>query len=176
MALNPLRRLLGLRQSSIRGSIMASTGQPLPYSWILTNQLAIGPRPLNSSQWQQLEEAGLRGRFSCCYQEEEAALPLPHQGWRSARVSLPDHRQQESLRIERLVEALTTADQLMEQGVPIYLHCLAGIERSPLIAVGLIARRRQIDIYAALDWVRRCHPAAQPIYSHLELLERILKP
>jgi hypothetical protein len=41
--------------------------------------------------------------------------------------------------------------------------------------VGLTARRRQIDIYAALDWVRRCHPAALPIYGHLELLEAILR-
>ncbi|MFZ0406664.1 MAG: hypothetical protein WAM11_00940 [Cyanobium sp.] len=149
------------------------TPRPLSYSWILTNQLAIGPRPVSKLHWQQLEEAGLRGRFSCCYPEEEQSLPYPH-GWQSAIVSLPDHRNQEELRLERLVEALSTADQLLDEGAPIYLHCLAGIERSPLLAVGLTARRRRIDVYAALDWVRRCHPSALPIYGHLELLEQVL--
>ncbi|MEI7951315.1 MAG: hypothetical protein WCH37_01345, partial [Synechococcaceae cyanobacterium ELA182] len=67
--------------------------------------MAIGPRPITPFHWQQLEEAGLRGRFSCCYpQEEEILLPPP--GWISAGVSLPDHRKQEVLRSERLIEAL----------------------------------------------------------------------
>ena len=168
-----MRRFFGRWQPSTL-SASPSLGQPLAYSWVLTNQLAIGPMPVSSQHWQQLEEAGLRGRFSCCYPEEEAALVLP-QGWLSSRVSLPDHRQQEGFRIERLLEALTTADQLLEKGSPIYLHCLAGIQRSPLLAVGLTARRRRIDVYEALDWVRRCHPAALPIYDHLEILEQVLK-
>ena len=147
---------------------------PLPYSWILTNQLAIGPMPVSSGHWQQLEEAGLRCRFSCCYQHEETLAPLPP-GWRSAGVPLPDHRLQEGLKAERLLQALNIAEALLDEGAPVYLHCLAGIERSPMLAVGLTARRRRIDIYSALDWVRRCHPPAQPIYTHLELLEQVLK-
>ena len=172
MILNPLWRWL-VQPQSVDASA-APSGPPLPYSWILTNQLAIGPRPITPFHWQQLEEAGLRGRFSCCYpQEEEILLPPP--GWISAGVSLPDHRKQEVLRSERLIEALTVAEQLMEQGAPIYLHCLAGIERSPLLAVGLTARSRQIDLYAALDWVRRCHPPALPIYEHLEMMDQVLR-
>jgi hypothetical protein len=147
---------------------------PLPYSWILTNQLAIGPMPVSPVHWQLLEEAGLRGRFSCCYPDEEISPPLPA-GWLNARVSLPDHRQQEGLRVERLLEALSTAEQLLDSGSPVYLHCLAGIERSPLLAIGLTARKRGIDLFESLDWVRRCHPAALPLYGHLEVLERVLK-
>jgi hypothetical protein len=51
---------------------------------------------------------------------------------------------------------------------------MAGIERSPLIAVGLTASERNLSLFDALDWVRRCHPAALPIVTHLELLERLL--
>ena len=165
-----LRRLL---PGSSRRHAAELPPPPLPYSWILTNQLAIGPMPVSPLHWQQLEEAGLRGRFSCCYPDEEISPPLPA-GWLEARVSLPDHRQQEGLRLERLLEALSTAEQLLDTGTPVYLHCLAGIERSPLLAVGLTSRRRGINVFDSLDWVRRCHPAALPIYDHLELLERIL--
>lgn len=146
---------------------------PLPYSWVLTQQLAVGPMPSSASHWQQLEAAGLRTRFSCCYPYEQSPVSLPAH-WRSDQASLPDHRRQERLDPERLAAALDRAQRLMLDAPPLYLHCLAGIERSPLLAVGLTARQRNLSLLEALDWVRRCHPAARPIYSHLHLLEQVL--
>ena len=148
--------------------------RPIPYSWVLTHRLAIGPMPSCQAHWQQLEEAGLRSRFSCCYPQEQGPAAVPAH-WRSESFALPDHRRQQRLDPECLAAALDLAEQLLDEGPPLYLHCLAGIERSPLMAVGLTARRRRIDIYTALDWVRRCHPASLPIYSQLELLEQVLK-
>jgi len=147
--------------------------RPLPYSWVLTNRLAVGPMPAGEAHWQQLEQAGLRARFSCCYPQEEGQAAVPEH-WLSEAVPLPDHRRQEALDAERLALALERARQLLQQGQPLYLHCLAGIERSPLIAIGLTARERNLSLFDALDWVRRCHPVAKPIVSHLELLERLL--
>ncbi|MEB3350055.1 MAG: hypothetical protein VKO00_08555 [Cyanobacteriota bacterium] len=129
--------------------------------------------PVSPAHWQQLDQAGLRARFSCCYPEEEGMLSVPEH-WLSEGVSLPDHRRQEPLQADRLALALQRAQQLLHQGPPLYLHCMAGIERSPLIAVGLTSRERSLSLFDALDWVRRCHPAAKPIVSHLEVLERLL--
>jgi hypothetical protein len=168
----PLRRFLqSLRQADRPRPPVPD--RSLPCSWVLTGQLAIGPMPRTDRHWQQLEEAGIRSRFSCCYPEEESALIVPP-GWRSDRVSLPDHRQQEPLHQERLALALERAEALVNQAAPIYLHCMAGYERSPLLAVGLTARLRGIDPLAALAWVRRCHPMAMPIYDHLVMLEMLL--
>ncbi len=168
----PLRRLFqGLRPVDRPLPPMAE--RSLPCSWVLTGQLAIGPMPRSDRHWQQLEDAGIHSRFSCCYPDEESALVLPP-GWTSDRVSLPDHRQQEPLQQERLALALARAETLVNQAAPIYLHCMAGYERSPLLAVGLTARLRGIDPLAALAWVRRCHPMAMPIYDHLVILETLL--
>ena len=143
------------------------------YSWILSNEFAIGQLPFTRDHWQQLSQAGFRSRFSCCYPEEEFA-PAPD-NWNSVCVSLPDHRQQEPLTELRLRHALNTAEEMLQgDKLPVYLHCLAGKERSSLIAVGLIAKRRNMDIFTALEWVRRCHPAAQPIYEQLDLMDKIL--
>jgi len=30
-------------------------------------------------------------------------------------------------------------------------------------------------VFEALDWVRRCHPAASPIYGHLDVLDQVLR-
>jgi hypothetical protein len=148
----------------------------LPYSWILTGELALGPMPRSEPHWRQLEALGLNRRFSLCYPEEERITSVPEH-WRSERFSLPDHRRQEPLLPERLEQGLSLGAALLEEAGagPIYLHCLAGRERSPLMAVGLVARRRGLDLFEALDWVRRCHPAASPMMDHLEVLEQLLR-
>lgn len=148
--------------------------RPLPYSWIITSRLAIGPMPRSEFHWQQLEEAGFRGRFSCCYPEEEIFVPVPDH-WLSDGFSLPDHREQEDLRPEMLEQAIETARNLLNQSKPIYMHCWAGKERSSLMAVALVATLNNKDLFDALEWVRRCHPNASPIYEHLDILEQILK-
>jgi hypothetical protein len=148
--------------------------QPLQYSWILNHQLAIGPMPRRSFQWKQLEDAGFKTRFSCCYPQENVFAPIPND-WSSANIPLPDHRQQELLGIDKLTLALTTAEQLVLTSAPVYLHCFAGQERSSLLAVGLTSKFKKIDVFSALEWVRRCHPIASPSYEYLEMLEKILK-
>jgi hypothetical protein len=148
--------------------------QPLIYSWILNHQLAIGPMPRRTFQWNQLEDVGFKTRFSCCYPQENVFAPIPDD-WSSANVPLPDHRQQESLGIDRLRLALNTAEELVVTSSPVYLHCFAGQERSSLMAVGLTARIKNIDVFSALEWVRRCHPISAPSYEYLEMLETILK-
>lgn len=147
---------------------------PLSYSWILTNELAIGPMPGGASHWLQLEDAGFRSRFSCCYPNEKTFSQVPPH-WSSNSVSLPDHRQQEQLSPERLLVAIDAADAMINERSPLYLHCFAGRERSSIVAIGLTARRRSIDLFEALEWVRRCHPTASPIYEHLDILEGLIR-
>jgi len=164
-----------LRQStSINRQPTVQDGRPLSYSWILTGKFAIGPMPQTAEQWLQLEQAGFRSRFSCCYPEEEI-FAAPPSSWQSIRVSLPDHRRQEEMKPEQLATALLHAEAVIDSQPATYLHCFAGRERSPLIAVGLLARSQGIDMLTALDRVRLCHPAAFPIFSDLDQLEKLLQ-
>ena len=166
-----LTRLLPFRPSQTRPLNLAD--RPLPYSWILSNRLAVGPMPRTDRHWQQLAEAGFRSRFSCCYPQEEVFSPVPA-SWLSESISLPDHRNQEELQASVLKDALLVAEGLLTTNAPLFLHCFAGRERSSLMAVGLAARSRDMDVFTALDWVRRCHPMATPIYEHLSILEQVL--
>jgi len=173
MAFWKKRHVNSINQGKLPSQEEILFSQPLLYSWILNNQLAIGPMPRRTFQWNQLEDAGFKTRFSCCYPQENIFAPLPSD-WSSANIPLPDHRQQESLDIDRLILALNTAEELVLSSAPVYLHCFAGQERSSLLAVGLTSKLKKIDVFSALEWVRRCHPIAAPIYDHLELLEKIL--
>jgi protein-tyrosine phosphatase len=130
--------------------------------------------PRTDSHWRQLEEAGFRSRFSCCYPQEEVFAPIPDH-WVSQNRSLPDHREQEDLQASVLGEALHISENLIQTNSPLYVHCFAGRERSSLIAVGLTARQKSLDVFTALEWVRRSHPSAAPLYTHLVILERVLQ-
>ena len=145
----------------------------LPYSWVISGALAIGPVPRTEAHWQQLEAAGFRSRFSCCYPSEELCAAPPQ--WSQARVSLPDHRRQEDLLPDRLWQAVEQAEALVRSHPATYLHCMAGLERSPLVATGVLALHRKIHVLEALELMRLCHPRAVPIYSDLDILEMVMK-
>jgi len=78
------------------------------------------------------------------------------------------------LRPEKLEEALNQAEAILDQQPATYLHCFAGKERSALVAVGLMARIRKVDVLEALGLIRQCHPRAAPIYSDLDILDQLI--
>ncbi|WP_259700992.1 MULTISPECIES: protein-tyrosine phosphatase family protein [Synechococcales] len=91
-------------------------------------------------------------------------------------VSLPDHRQQEPLSRERLLQAINASREMLDHSPPLYLHCLAGRERSVALAIAHVSMIRGLSVYEALLAVRAAHPPANPLFEHLELLEVLLKP
>jgi hypothetical protein len=54
--------------------------------------------------------------------------------------------------------------RLQRKRVPIYLHCIAGRNRSPVVAaVFLVKRRRFRSFRQALRFVKRVHPPTRPL-------------
>lgn len=148
--------------------------RPLAYNWIKTGILAIGPIPKTQSHWKHLENDGFTKRFSCCYPNEHIYSPIP-ENWISKEVSLPDYRFQDELQADQLIYALDEAYSLVTKtNGPVYLHCFAGQQRSVLVAIGLVCRLDNMNLFDSLNYVRQCHKSARPMYSHLDLLERVL--
>lgn len=147
--------------------------QPRPFSWIRTRRLAIGGFPKN---WDWLLQSGFNKIFSCCSYDEGNWNPPSH--WSAMRLTLPDHRKQFELKPSLLSSALDCLEEMvsptLEEGA-LYLHCLAGRERSPLLAVGLLCRIEDIDFFDALYEVRRLHQQTKPIVEHLIVLENLIK-
>lgn len=145
---------------------------PLIYSWVITGRLAIGPLPRCEAHWQQLQDAGFRSRFSCCYPHEEMVAPPAE--WEKGGVSLPDHRRQEPLRAERIALALDEAGRMIRSHPATYLHCMAGMERSPDCG-GVAGPGAQPGCAGGPGGNPTLPPRAMPIYSDLDLLEQVLK-
>lgn len=152
--------------------LLPANAAQLPLTWLRTRKLAIGPMPQTPDHWRLLQQSGVQSIFSCCDPDEGPWEPP--QEWRQRRFTLPDHRQPEVMTRELLEGALIAALDLYNSHPPLYLHCWAGMERSPLVAVGVLCRAESLNLFDALAQVRSQHPIAKPLVPHLLILESIL--
>jgi hypothetical protein len=149
-----------------------SSVSDLSISWLRTRRLAIGPMPQTPHHWLALQQQGVQSIFNCC--EVEECPWLPPQEWLQRRFPLPDHRQPDAMTRTMLDQAINAALDLYNTGLPLYLHCWAGMERSPLVAIGVLCRTESLNLFEALAQVRSQHPIAKPLIPHLLILESLL--
>ena len=148
-------------------------GLPVAFSWIRTGRLAISGFPQGPESWCTLQELGIASVFSCCGAAEGPWQPPA--ALAAVQLALPDHRDQEPLTPQLLHSAVEQGLTLLEQHPALLVHCWAGVERAPLLAVALLCRSEGLDLFTALEQVRRACPAARPLRRQLVLLEAWLQ-
>ncbi|GBD26883.1 hypothetical protein HRbin30_02225 [bacterium HR30] len=76
---------------------------------------------------------------------------------------------------EQLLHALTPAVSWItvqaSAGRRVYVHCNAGVNRAPTVAIAYLHKSRQLTLQAARDWVQE-RRACVPYWSVLEVWER----
>ena len=53
---------------------------------------------------------------------------------------------------------------------PTFLHCYAGIERSPLVCIGWLIKIEKITFQEAFEYLKSVHPATNPLSEQLNVL------
>lgn len=72
--------------------------------------------------------------------------------------------------IDHMDEAVEILRRLLEEGHTVYLHCTAGVNRSPSVAMGYLVRVRGEPVGEALSVIRRARPQAEPYPEVLQFL------
>lgn len=148
------------------------------YSEILP-ELLVGACPASAEEVQQLKQ--LSGVTAALSLQTDAdlhwlGLDWPElQGWYSAvgiqarRVPVRDGDTQD-LRA-RLPACARALDALLAQGHKVYLHCTAGVGRSPTVAIAWLVWRGRMQLEEARAWVtqrRSCSPDMNALDAVLE--------
>lgn len=136
------------------------------------DELAVGTAPSRADDLDRLERDGVRAVVSLCSAEE---APLPggiSERFEWVRLPLPDHKHHCSLTIEQIAVVLAELTRLLAHG-PVYLHCVAGVERSPLVAMAWLIHNRRMSWQAALDYVQQTHPGTSPLPEQLAVLRSL---
>ena len=140
--------------------------------WVLANELAIGPAPRAERHIQRLKAAGINSVLSLCSLEEAEPPSGLTELFQCRRIVLPDHRSPEVLSFQQLKATLCAVAELRQQG-PLFVHCVAAVERSPLICMAWLVQEQQLSATEALDYLMQVHPGSNPLPRQYELLMHI---
>jgi atypical dual specificity phosphatase len=97
------------------------------------------------------------------------------QGFRCLRVPLTDSRSVQPLDPFDLGEAVDLIQWNLSKQLPVYVHCLAGMERSPTVCLAYLCRYQQFDLLDALGWLRHVHPATRITGAQLSSVRHYLQ-
>lgn len=144
-------------------------------SWVLVDSLALGPAPLAERHLQRLEEERIKAVFSLCGEDEAPAPAGLSQRFRFERLVLPDHRSSQILELHQLQAAIRQLELLSHYG-PVYVHCVAAMERSPLLCIAWLVERQGLSPTEALDYLMQVHPGTNPLPRQLALVRQLGSP
>ena len=140
--------------------------------WVLVQELAVGPAPRAERHLERLTEAGVTAVLSLC-SEHEAPPPAGLESrFECRRLVLPDHRVERLPELAQLEQALEALAELRAKG-PVYVHCVAAMERSPLVCLAWLVRRHGLTPQRSLDYLMQVHPGTNPLPGQLALLAQL---
>ena len=138
--------------------------------WILTNQLAIGPAPLKKQHLDLLQQEGLAVIFSLCDLKEVKIPESINTRFICKRFVLPDHRAGRLPSLDEINQSINILSDLMQRG-PVFVHCVAAMERSPLICMAWLVKKKKLNPQEALDYMMQSHSGTNPLPGQLALLK-----
>ncbi len=166
-----MKHLLKRLQSSFQSERLTP---PAPnFSWVIPAKLAVGGFP-RSQDLIHLSQAGIRSILTLCA-EQEGTLPeeTPHQ-FACQRFVLPDSRYEHSLQVGQISQAVALLHQHLEQH-PVYIHCLAGMERSPIVCIAYLCQYQKLQLWQASHWLQQVHPPTQPTSEQMRVLRAFVQ-
>lgn len=140
--------------------------------WVLVRELAVGPAPRVERHLELLASQGVGAVLSLCSTEEAPPPEGIESRFACRRLVLPDHRVERLPELVELEQALAALAELQAAG-PVYVHCVAAMERSPLVCLAWLVRRHGLTPQRALDYLMQTHPGTNPLPGQLALLERL---
>ena len=164
---NQVKRLLGIGP---KASVSKSS---LSIDWVLPGKLAVGRLP-RLGEGAILAEANIKVVFSLC-SEQEGTLPADiTENFQCFRLVLPDRFYDRELTVEDLALAVAIVRENLEKKQPVYVHCLAGIERSPTVCIAYICKYEQMELWEAINWLKQVHPRSLPNPSGLRAIREFI--
>lgn len=140
--------------------------------WVLIDKLALGKIPTNKEHLEILLKNGIKSILSLCDENEsdkniDLSIDFYHE-----RLILPDHKYEKLIELEQLQSALDILKKLNKSG-PTFVHCIASIERSPLVCMAWLVKEFNYEPITALEYIMSIHKETNPLPGQLSLLKKL---
>lgn len=143
-------------------------------SWIIPGKLAVGGLP-QSADSSILAREKIKVVLSLCAQSEGSLPEEIVQKFRCLRFILPDSHYILGLQpsqLEQVVELIHTHIQSQQ---PVYVHCLAGVERSPTACIAYLCLHHDMELWEAINRVKQAHPNARPTEGQVQAIRDLIR-
>tara|TARA_Y100000739_G_C20523025_1_gene425053 strand:- start:72 stop:545 length:474 start_codon:yes stop_codon:yes gene_type:complete len=138
-------------------------------NWVLINELAIGPAPINQKHLGILYDLGIKGIFSLCSTKEVPSHNDMLNIFEFRRFVLPDHKTGRIISTEELISSLAVLEDLKRRG-PVFIHCVAAMERSPLVCISWLIKKHKLSLDESLSYLMQAHSGTNPLPEQLNVL------
>ena len=140
--------------------------------WVLSNELAVGPAPLKKSHFEYLANKKIKSILNLCNEKEAPIDETFKSVFNFERYTLPDHKVNKEIEINEINEIIKIIESLKSSGA-VYIHCFAGVERSPLICMAWLISKHKLSPQRSLDYLMEVHKGSNPLPSQYKLLSHI---
>ena len=129
----------------------------------------VGSAPTKLEHLEKLKSEGIVSILSLCSNEEVKFPSEMRQFFEVAQFILPDHKYGKYPNKGEIESVLFILEKLMKDG-PVFVHCFAGIERSPLVCIGWLVTRHKMSVNDALSYMMSIHKRTNPLPKQLQTL------
>ena len=153
--------------------MISHNSKPLDFDWISQGKLAVGRAPSKEEHFSFLKSKKIEYILSVCHPNENRIPSKVESEFRLFSFPLKDHNSKEEPTEKEYVKAIKLLIDLTQRGV-VYIHCLAGIERSPLTCIGWLILVKGLDPDDAYEYCKEIHPSTSPLLSHFKILKKAI--
>lgn len=142
-------------------------------NWVLIDEISVGKAPRKDKHINLIKSKGIKSILSLCSSTEVKFVENLKNYFFWDQIILPDHSYETSISIEEVNIALEKLSNLKKKG-PVFVHCVAAVERSPLICMAWLVKHKKIKPSAALNYLMQINPGTNPLPKQLNVLENII--
>ena len=133
----------------------------------------MGNAPKEEKDLKLLKDKGIKSVFSLCSSKEIEFVDSLKNYFLWDQVILPDHSYEKEIKINDVNTALEKLSNLKKKG-PVFIHCVAAVERSPLICMAWLIKYKKMRPIAAMNYLMQVNPGTNPLPSQLKILNEIV--
>ena len=140
------------------------------FNWVLTNKIGIGTPLRSEDDVILLKKKKIKSILSLC--SNTVLDHKLHNNFEQKIYELPDHRNGSCPSINEIRQIIRIIEELIIYG-PLFVHCEASVERSPLVCIAWLISNEGIPLEHAVSYLKQVHPSSNPHFDQLEVLKNI---
>ena len=143
----------------------------LYFKWILIKSLAIGVAPRTKNQVDFLEQSGIKNILNLT-NETEYRPPFEYLSrFNYKNIVMPDHKSKKVPDISLIQAAVDYLIDVNNEG-PTFVHCIAAVERSPLVCIAYLMRVKKISLNQSLNYLMQRNKRTNPLVCQYNILKK----